>query len=105
MALTPPNQMVALHFDNFSEVAAMGKAASVTLTASALTEGGTDLGGTADGDITALSLAWDGSTFPIADEGAALVDGIRECAAMINALAVDVAAIKSALVAAGLMSS
>lgn len=58
-------------------------------TAAALTEGSGAIGGSQTGDITTLAVAWDGATDPTAAEGALLIDGIRECAAMINALRAD----------------
>ena len=75
----------------------LAPSSAVTATAATLTEGAGAIGGTQDGDITALAVAWDGATDPTAAEGALLIDGIRECATMINSLVADVAALRAQL--------
>jgi len=52
------------------------------LTSVALTEGGGAIGGTSDGDLTAL-------VDPAGDSGASVIAGIRECATAINTLITD----------------
>jgi len=66
------------------------QAANLTATAAALTEGSGAIGGTQDGDITTL-------VDPAGDNGASLIDGVRECAAAINKVVTDVAALRSSL--------
>lgn len=62
-----------------------------------LTENSTDIGGTQDGNVATLSVAWDGSTNPTSAEGDLLIDGIREAFVAINSLRADMVALRAAV--------
>jgi predicted RecA/RadA family phage recombinase len=66
-----------------------GDIPDLAATAAALTENSGAIGGSQDGDITTL-------VDPSGDSGASLIDGVRECAVMINTLVTDVDALRAA---------